>query len=185
MVATRRSVASGRGGRYHAAMDTDASLHLEDDEVAIGLPLVLRGKRSATLFAMLLFAVMTAAAIWIYRDEGGWGALACAGLFGLLAALSLLGTIVPPSLRVDEEGFSVSSALRKGVSRRWTDIESIGLQNVNHQPSIVYQVKPGVHRVRVPGGYMLPSRFEIPAAVLAQMMEACRKQFGENSGQSR
>jgi len=58
-------------------------------------------------------------------------------------------------------------------------IESIGLQNVNHQVSIVYQVKPGVHRVRVPGGYMLPSRFDIPGAVLAQMMEACREQFGQ------
>lgn len=184
MLAMQRSVASRRHGRYHRVMDTDTSLQLEDDEVAIGLPLVLHGKRGATLFAMLLFAVMSAVAIWIYRDEGGWGALACAVLFGLLAALSLLGTVVPPSLRVDEEGFSVSSALRKGVSRRWTDIESIGLQNVNHQPSIVYQVKPGVHRVRVPGGYMLPSRFEIPAAALAQMMEACRKQFGEKPGES-
>lgn len=160
-------------------MDTDTSLHLEDDEIALGLPLVLRGKRGASLFALLLFVGLTAAAIWIYRDEGGWGALACAIGFGLIAALGLLATIVPPSLRIDEDGFSVSSALRKGVSRRWTEIESIGLQNVNHQASIVYQVKPGVHRIRVPGGYMLPSRFDIPAVVLAQMMEACREQFGQ------
>jgi hypothetical protein len=172
-------MASHLARRYHHAMDTDTQLHLEDDEVALGLPLVLCGKRGATLFALLLFVVMTAVAIWIYRDEGGWGALACAVLFGLLAALCLLGTVVPPSLLIDEEGFSVSGALRKGVSRRWTEIESIGLQNVNHQVSIVYQVKPGVHRVRVPGGYMLPSRFDIPAAVLAQMMEACREQFGQ------
>jgi hypothetical protein len=164
--------------RYHHAMDTDTSLHLENDEVALELPLVLRGKRGATAFATLVCAAMAAAAIWIYRDEGGWGALACAVLFGLLAALSLLGMIVPPSLRIDEDGFSVNSALRKGISRRWADIESIGLQNINHQPSIVYQVKPGVQRIRVPGGYMLPSRFGIPAATLAQMMEACRQQFG-------
>lgn len=165
--------------RYHHVMDTDTSLQLEDDEVALELPLVLRGKRGSALFAALLCALMAAAAIWIYRDEGGWGALACAVLFGLLAALSLLGTIRPPSLRIDEEGFSVGSALRKGVSRRWTEIESIGLQNINHQASIVYQLKPGVQRIRVPGGYMLPSRFGIPAAVLAQMMEACREQFGQ------
>lgn len=180
MLAMRKLVASRSSRRYHHTMDTDTSLHLENDEVALELPLVLRGKRGATLFAMLLFAAMAAVAIWIYLDEGGWGALTCAVLFGLLAALSLLGTIVPPSLRIDEEGFSVSSALRKGVSHRWTDIESIDLRNVNHQPSIVYQVKPGVHRIRVPGGYMLPSRFGIPVAVLAQMMEACREQFGQS-----
>jgi hypothetical protein len=43
----------------------------------------------------------------------------------------------------------------------------------------VYQVKLGVHRVRVPGANMLPSRFDIPASALAQMMEACREQFGQ------
>ncbi|WP_281849150.1 hypothetical protein [Dyella sp. GSA-30] len=172
-------MASHLACRYHPVMDTDTQLNLEDDEVALGLPLVLRGKRGAGIFAALLCAVMSGAAVWIYRDEGGWGALACAVLFALLAALSLLGRLIPASLRIDEEGFSVSSALRKGVSRRWTEIESIGLQNVGHQASIVYQVKPGVQRMRVPGGYMLPSRFEIPAPVLAQMMEACRQQFSQ------
>jgi hypothetical protein len=42
------------------------------DAKARGRPLVLHGRRGATIFAFVLFAVMAAAAIWIYRNEGGY-----------------------------------------------------------------------------------------------------------------
>ncbi|MBX9296965.1 hypothetical protein [Chromobacterium vaccinii] len=164
-------------------MQTFFDLALNDDEVAVELPLTLQSSprhHRNMMLAIFTFAILSAL---MYLLIPHWGWLAGGAAFLPLAALASWGNRTPPQIRLDETGFQLTGG-RKRIQRatRWKEIEHIGVIRLGMgQAYVCYQHTKDSGKSRPPGGLMLPCIFTLPSEELAALMEALRQAAGDDA----